>query len=66
MADLAQRVRELRKRNRWPQAEVAERLGCAQSTVHRIETGELEPRGALKKMIEVLLGAHEVAPEKAA
>ncbi|WP_116654849.1 helix-turn-helix domain-containing protein [Pelagibacterium sediminicola] len=61
-----QRLKALRIERKWSQYRLAAEIGCNQSTVHRIETGELVPRGAIKKMIEVLLGAHEVAPEKAA
>lgn len=37
------RVRELRERQGWSQAELAERLNVSRQTVNAIETGKYDP-----------------------
>lgn len=43
LADVQNRVRELRTEHDWSQAELAERLGVSRQTVNSIETGKYDP-----------------------
>jgi transcriptional regulator with XRE-family HTH domain len=57
--DLGQRVRELRKEQRFSQTELAIRAGVARNTLNRIENGHLMPTA---RVIEQLAEALDVAP----
>lgn len=50
------RVRELRTRNQWSQAELAERLAVSRQTVNAIETGKYDPSLPLAFAIARLFG----------
>ena len=52
-------ITETRKAMGLSQAELALALGVTQSTVSRLETGELEPNERTKLALEALLSRHE-------
>jgi transcriptional regulator with XRE-family HTH domain len=47
-------VRDLRRRLGLTQAQLADRLGTDQSTVSRLETGQLAPRGPIGILLRQL------------
>lgn len=49
-------LREIRRLSRMSEAEVARRVGVAQSVYHRYETGQLTPSVAKAKAISRVLG----------
>lgn len=49
-------LREIRKLSRMSEAEVARRIGVAQSVYHRYESGQLTPSVARAKLIARVLG----------
>ncbi|SDH08091.1 helix-turn-helix domain-containing protein [Pelagibacterium luteolum] len=53
--NIPSRLKALREARGWSQYKLAEHIGCNQSTVHRIENGDRIPRGALKKMILLVI-----------
>ncbi|MEP6634294.1 MAG: helix-turn-helix transcriptional regulator [Luteimonas sp.] len=50
------RMRELRERRAWSQAELAERLSVSRQTVNAIETGKYDPSLPLAFAIAALFG----------
>jgi transcriptional regulator with XRE-family HTH domain len=48
------RTKRLRESKGWSQPQMAERLGVAQSTVSRLETGELGDSGPVAKLLDLL------------
>lgn len=56
------RIRSLRERLRWPQWRMAEHLGCAQSTIARLEGGQKET-GPVSRLLDAL--AQEIDPSGA-
>lgn len=56
MSPITLRVRELRQRRRWSQAELGRRAGVASTTVNRIERGETASVtfGTLEKLARAL------------
>lgn len=55
------KVRELRKRKFWSQAELAEAAGLGRETIARLETGKNQPHG---KTIRALAAALGVEPQE--
>ena len=51
--DLSQRIKELRKKNKWSQHEVAQQIGFSRSMYARIETGCTTPFHYLDKLLAV-------------
>ena len=52
---LAQKIKALRNRKGYSQAELSEKTGLSLRTIQRIENGETEPRGdSLKRLAEAL------------
>lgn len=59
-------LKEFRLKLKWSQRRLAEELGCDQSTVSRIETGET-PNGAIRRLIDILRERESIAsPNEAA
>jgi len=50
------RIREVRERKGWRQADLAEKVGVFQSEISEIETGERKPNVYLAKRIAEALG----------
>ena len=48
------RTKRLRESKGWSQPQMAERLGVAQSTVSRLETGELGESGPVARLLDLL------------
>ena len=55
MNQLKARVKELRKRNRWTQEELAQAIGVTLSTVHRWEKKGGQPTLLARRMLLRLL-----------
>ena len=51
-------MREARRRLGWTQLELAERVGCTESLITKIETGRATPETALKEAIARELSIH--------
>lgn len=51
-------VKALRARTKWSQSQLAGEVGCNQSTIFRIENGTIVPRGAISKMLQLLIKQH--------
>ncbi|HXS72748.1 MAG TPA: helix-turn-helix transcriptional regulator [Rhodanobacteraceae bacterium] len=51
------RVRELREKNAWSQAELGERLEVSRQTINAIETGKYDPSLPLAFKIARLFGS---------
>ena len=51
-------MREARRRLGWTQLELAERVGCTESLITKIETGRAVPETALKEAIARELSIH--------
>jgi ribosome-binding protein aMBF1 (putative translation factor) len=49
-------VAAARQRRRWTQFELAQRVGCSESQIAKIETGRVEPQDWLKEAIGRELG----------
>ena len=58
--DCGARVAARRAERGWDRAELAERVGTTEATIHRVESGTLTPRDYLKLAIAAALGS-EVA-----
>lgn len=54
-----ERVKELRRRKGWTQAELARRLGLALFTIQRWEIGSSEPSKENKRRLELLAKTEE-------
>ncbi len=55
-------LKRLRASRGWSQKQMADYLGCDQSTISRIEEGKLDPRGPLSKLIGILARESAGAP----
>lgn len=55
------KIKDLRLRLGWSQAELARRLGCRQQTVSEWETGVYLPQNAYSQLLERLLSGLEPA-----
>ena len=53
-----QAMREARRRLGWTQLELAQRVGCTESLITKIETGRAVPETALKEAIARELSIH--------
>ena len=53
---VARRLRSLREKHGWTQAELAERAGTAQASIARIEAGKSTPKLDLLSRIAAALG----------
>ena len=53
---LGRKVRALRRLRRWTQAELAQRAGLAERTIHNIEAGEYEPLPATLRALDEVFG----------
>ena len=51
-------MREARRRLGWTQLELAQRVGCTESLITKIETGRAVPETALKEAIARELSIH--------
>jgi len=51
-------MRDARRRLGWTQLNLAQRVGCTESLITKIETGRCEPHSQLKEQIAGLLGIH--------
>lgn len=54
---MTSRVSELRGKQGWTQAELAQRVGVSRQTINSIETGRFEPSLTLALKISRLFGA---------
>jgi len=54
--ETGQVMRDARRRRRWTQLELAQRAGCSESQITKIETGRATPEAWLKEAIARELG----------
>lgn len=49
-------MRRARERQKWSQFDLAQRVGCSESKISKIETGRIKPSPELRKAIAHELG----------
>jgi ribosome-binding protein aMBF1 (putative translation factor) len=59
----AEEVKGLRERTGWSTYELAEKIGCNQSTIWRIESNALPAKGAINKALSDLIAKHPPVPD---
>lgn len=65
MAVSPEEVKALRERTGWTTYELADKVGCNQSTIWRIERKGLRFRGAIDKALRTLIAQHPPEPAPA-